>query len=126
MTPDAEEAFAEQLRELRREYRAESPKRLAELRQIMARLTAGDAAALGDCRQAFHRLAGSGGSYGFPLVSARSREGEHLVLRLAAAAAALTSHDLAAIEACVAALAGAFAEAARAFDADPGNMQHPA
>ncbi len=118
MTPDAEDAFAQQYRELRREYLADSPKRLAELRQIEARLAAGDATALGDCRQAFHRLAGSGGSYGFPLVSERSREGEHLVQRLVTAAGPPTSADLAAIDACIAELAGAFAEAVRAFESE--------
>ncbi len=124
MTPDAEDAFAQQLRALRREYLADSPRRLAELHEIRSRLAAGDAAALGDCRQAFHRLAGSGGSYGFPIVSIRSREGEHLVQRLAAGAAAASPDDLTAIDACIAALEGAFAEAARAFDADPGKTQH--
>jgi chemotaxis protein histidine kinase CheA len=112
---DADDTFARQLAELRREYLADSPKRVAELRGLSVRLSHGDAAALADFRQAFHRLAGSGGSYGFPLVSTTSREAEHLVQGLAAAGGALTAADLAAIDACVAGIAKAFEEAARSF-----------
>jgi chemotaxis protein histidine kinase CheA len=115
VTSDADEAFARQLYELRREYLADSPKRLAELRALSARLAAGDTAALAECRQAFHRLAGSGGSYGFPLVSTRSREGEHLIQRLASTASELKGEDLAAFSTCVDAVAHAFEEAAASF-----------
>ncbi len=120
MSADADEDFARQLQALRREYLAESPKRVAELRTLGARLAGGDAAALSECRQAFHRLAGSGGSYGFPRVSSRSREGEHLVQELAAAARVLTPEDVAAVEACVAAVASAFEEAKASFAGGEG------
>ncbi len=117
MPPESDDTFARQLQELRREYLADSPKRMAELRGLSDRLAHGDAGALADFRQAFHRLAGSGGSYGFPLVSTKSREAEHLVQRLAAAGAELTAADLTAIDTCVAGIALAFEEAAATFGA---------
>ena len=120
MTPEADDAFAQQLQELRREYLADSPKRVAELRELGARLAGGDSTALADCRQAFHRLAGSGGSYGFPLVSERSREGEQLLQRLASAGSDLTPDDISAIAACIAGVAGAFSQAVEAFRAPGG------
>jgi len=110
-TNDPDDVLAQQLRQLRREYLADSVKRVAELRALQAELARNQRAALGSLRQAFHRLAGSGGSYGFPLVSARSREGEGLAQRLETAGNPLVPADLAAIEACIAAVDGAFAEA---------------
>ena len=115
MAAEADDTFARQLQALRREYLADSPQRVAELRALSGRLARGDLGALADCRQAFHRLAGSGGSYGFPLVSTTSREGEHLVERLAATGTSLAPSDLAGIDACIAAIARAFAEASTAF-----------
>ncbi len=117
MSTDANDAFAKQLQGLRREYLADSPKRLAELRALGTRLAGGDATALAECRQAFHRLAGSGGSYGFPLVSSCSREGEHLAERLASAGPGLKAEDLAAINACIESVARAFEDAAASFTA---------
>jgi chemotaxis protein histidine kinase CheA len=111
MAAEADDAFARQLQALRREYLADSPKRVAELQALSARLARGDLGALADCRQAFHRLAGSGGSYGFPRVSTTSREAEHLVERLAAAGIGLAPSDIAAIDACIVAVARAFDDA---------------
>lgn len=122
MPADAADAFARQFQELRREYLADAPKRVAELHDLSARLARGDVSALADCRQAFHRLAGSGGSYGFPLVSTRSREGEQLVQRLAAAGASPQPADLLAIDASVAGVALAFEEAAAAFGRPEGSQ----
>jgi len=62
--------------ELRREYLTEAPARLAELRKDLAAVRAGETDALASLRSRFHRLAGSGGSYGFPEISAVSREAE--------------------------------------------------
>lgn len=121
MTSEADDAFARQLQELRREYLADSPKRMAELRELGARLARGDSTALADCRQAFHRLAGSGGSYGFPHVSARSREGEQLVQRLASAGSGLKPDDISAIDACIAGVAEAFSQAIEGFRATDGD-----
>jgi HPt (histidine-containing phosphotransfer) domain-containing protein len=70
---------AEALRELRREYHAEGPARVAELERGLAALSAGDEGAETGLTMLFHRLAGSGGAYGFPQVSATARELERLL-----------------------------------------------
>ena len=119
MAPDADDLLAQQLRQLRREYLSDSVKRVAELRTLQAGLLSDQRAALGGLRQAFHRLAGSGGSYGFPLVSARSREGEGLAQRLEAAGNPLTPADLDGIADCIAAVDRAFADARTAVEAEP-------
>jgi len=67
------------LRELRREYHAESAARIAELQRGLAALAAGDEGAETDLTVLFHRLAGSGGAYGFPQVSTTARELERLL-----------------------------------------------
>jgi hypothetical protein len=119
VTAEPDDALAEQLRLLRREYLADSAQRVDELRRLYARLAGGEHAAAPELRQALHRLAGSGGSYGFPLVSTRSREGEHLASRLAAADTAIQPADLEALRASIEAVASAFAEAQTALDAEP-------
>jgi diguanylate cyclase (GGDEF)-like protein len=65
--------------ELQREYLAELPERLGELDAAAAAFRAGDPTAAASLRTRFHRLAGSGGSYGFPEISAVARELEHWV-----------------------------------------------
>ncbi len=70
MSPALEAAMIE----LRREYVAESPARLQELRKDVAAFAAGEADAAKSLAVRFHRLAGSGGSYGFPEVSTIGRE----------------------------------------------------
>jgi len=70
---------AEALRELRREYHAESPARVAELQRGLAALSAGEDGAETGLTMLFHRLAGSGGAYGFPQVSVTARELERLL-----------------------------------------------
>ena len=119
MAPDADDLLAQQLRQLRREYLGDSVKRVAELKTLLAGLEGDPRAALGALRQAFHRLAGSGGSYGFPLVSARSREGEGLAQRLESAGNPLAPADIAGIADCIAAIDRAFAEARSAMEAEP-------
>ncbi len=118
MSADADDALAQQLRRLRREYLADSGQRVEELRRLYARLAAGEHAALPDMRQALHRLAGSGGSYGFPIVSSCSREGERLASRLAGEDAVVTPADLEALRACVEGVARAFAEALSALNTE--------
>jgi HPt (histidine-containing phosphotransfer) domain-containing protein len=66
----------EVLRQLRRDYLAESAERVAELRADLGRLRGGAADAAAALKGRLHRLAGSGGSYGFPEVSAIAREAE--------------------------------------------------
>ena len=65
---------------LKRDYLRDAPERLAELRKDVAALRAGERDALESLRQRFHRLAGSGGSYGVPRVTDVSREMEQRML----------------------------------------------
>jgi diguanylate cyclase (GGDEF)-like protein len=65
--------------DLQREYLAELSDRLKEIRLDIAAFGAGDPEAAASLRVRFHRLAGSGGSYGFPELGAVARELEHWV-----------------------------------------------
>ncbi len=69
-------AFAE----LQRDYLREAPARLAELRKDLAAFRAGESDAVDSLRQRFHRLAGSGGSYGFPRVTEGARAQEQRIV----------------------------------------------
>lgn len=89
MSTPADDALAEALRRLRLEYLAESGQKVAQLWAIFERVEACEPGALSELRQALHKLAGSGGSYGFPEVSSRSREGELTAERFTASAVAL-------------------------------------
>ena len=62
--------------ELQREYLAELPGMLLLIRSEIDRFRQGDVGAAASLRTRFHRLAGSGGSYGFPGISAVARETE--------------------------------------------------
>ena len=121
MSPDADDVLAQQLRQLRREYLLDSSKRLEELRQLTARLVENDRNALAGLHQAFHRLAGSGGSYGFPAVTSTSREGERVVKRLESAGSPLAPGDIEAIGRCIDGVAGAFAAAKKSGGTDPAS-----
>jgi diguanylate cyclase (GGDEF)-like protein len=63
------EELEQVLAQLRREYVAESPIRLEELRKDVAAFRTGEPDASRSLMIIFHRLAGSGGSYGFPAIS---------------------------------------------------------
>jgi diguanylate cyclase (GGDEF)-like protein len=63
--------------ELQRGYLASMPTRLEELRADAALLETGDRQAAASLRARLHRLAGSGGSFGFLDLSAIAREAEH-------------------------------------------------
>jgi diguanylate cyclase (GGDEF)-like protein len=73
---DGDEAVAS----LQRDYLRDAPERLAELRKDVAAFRAGEPDALASLRQRFHRLAGSGGSYGFPRVTEVARAMENRIL----------------------------------------------
>jgi DNA-binding response OmpR family regulator len=62
MTDELDEALGQ----LRREYLLEAPGRLAELRKDLAAFRSGEVDAADSLTRRFHRLSGSGGSYGFP------------------------------------------------------------
>jgi diguanylate cyclase (GGDEF)-like protein len=61
---------------LQQEYLASLPLRLKELSADIAALGRGEAEAVRSLRDRLHKLAGSGGSYGFTDLSAIAREGE--------------------------------------------------
>lgn len=66
--------------QLQWEYLREAPERLAELRKDLAAFRAGEPDALNSLKTRFHRLAGSGGSYGLPRVSDIARAAEQRIL----------------------------------------------
>lgn len=113
MTNGADGSLDETLRALRREYLADSTQRVEELRTLLARVADGEAAALADLRRAFHKLAGSGGSYGFSEVTAQSRRAEQQAERLLAAGVIPAPTELAALEALINQVDAAFAAARR-------------
>ena len=65
--------------ELQREYLAAMPARLDELRTDLDGLRQGSTAAVGSLKARLHRLAGSGGSFGFQELSALAREAERWI-----------------------------------------------
>jgi len=72
----SEDEVDELFQQLRREYLTEGKERLAELRAELSGFQTGDPGALASLKTQFHRLAGSGGSYGFPEISALAKEAE--------------------------------------------------
>jgi diguanylate cyclase (GGDEF)-like protein len=104
------DALNDALAELRREYLFDAPGRLAELRKDVAAFRAGEADAASSLLRRFHRLAGSGGSYGFPDISALAREGEKL---LSPGAPGSEISPVARLESLVDRLAASFDVAAR-------------
>jgi chemotaxis protein histidine kinase CheA len=73
---DFDDQFDEVFQQLRREYVAEADARVAELRADAAAFGGGDPAAVSSLKTRFHRLAGSGGSYGFPGIGTLAKEAE--------------------------------------------------
>ena len=67
---------ASAFRTLQLEYLASLPARLEELRADIAGFRAGDRGATDSLKVHLHRLAGSGGSYGFVELGAIAREAE--------------------------------------------------
>jgi HPt (histidine-containing phosphotransfer) domain-containing protein len=62
--------------DLQREYLASMPERLEELRSDLAAMNGGAVEAAGSLKARLHRLAGSGGSFGFLDISVIAREAE--------------------------------------------------
>jgi chemotaxis protein histidine kinase CheA len=111
--------LAEVLRTLRRDYLRDAPQRVAELREQLAAVERGDAAALDTLRRSLHRLAGSGGSYGFDVVSSSARAGEHAARRALERGGPPGTDDLAELRAAVERVDAAFAEARSAEGSPP-------
>lgn len=70
------DALDQAMLDLQREYLAEFPERLEELRADIAAFRALRPEAAASLKIRFHRLAGSGGSYGFPEIGVVAREME--------------------------------------------------
>lgn len=68
------------LLELQQEYVREAPARLAELSKDLAAFRNGEPDAIDSLKTRFHRLAGSGGSYGLPRVTEIARAMEQRIL----------------------------------------------
>lgn len=73
------DAYDNAYHELQREYLDELPKMFAELRSDIESFRKGEKV-LPALRTGFHRLAGSGGSYGYPEISELARAAERLVM----------------------------------------------
>src|SRR5690606_20703624 len=100
--------------QLRREYLAGADARLAELRAEVESLRAGDREAASRLRARLHRLAGSGGSHGFPEISSAAREAEVMLRERGAGPA-----DADALDDVVDRLAVAFSEAESSMRGGP-------
>ncbi len=74
-SPDLDAA----IQALRRDYLAGAAARLAEIRRDVDAWRAGEADAVASLKTRFHRLAGSGGSYGFPDISTAARRLEESI-----------------------------------------------
>lgn len=107
-TPEDDPLFVA-LRALRAEYLADAPRKITELWNALARVQNGEPGAVGELRTLVHHLAGSGGAYGFPLVTERARAAEQLIDRRGAAR--LAAAELAELRAHLQALADAFDQA---------------
>jgi HPt (histidine-containing phosphotransfer) domain-containing protein len=66
---------------LRSEYLADAPRKVGELWKALERVQNGEPDAAGQLRVLVHHLAGSGGAYGFPVVTERARAAEQLIDR---------------------------------------------
>lgn len=104
------------MRGLRTQYLGDADERVAELWSDIARVEAGDRDALDELRRRFHKLAGSGGSYGLDDVTTCSREGESAAKRLLDAGAPPDAAAFTELSTHVRRVADAFAAAK---DADP-------
>lgn len=107
--------LAEMMKKLGRDYLRDSPERVVELRAALGAVERGEPEAMDTLRRQLHKLAGSGGSYGFDDVSSAAREGEGVARRLFESGQAPAAGDLTALRAAVDAVAAAF-DAARAAE----------
>ena len=104
-------ALEQALRQLRRDYLAAGPARVAELWSALTGVQNGDADALERLRLLAHRLAGSGGGYGFPSISQAGRHADQLSRELLARASPPDPSALTQLTALVQGIADAFAGA---------------
>jgi hypothetical protein len=107
----AEEDLQRALRELRLEYLAESPRRVAELWSALERVQNGVTGSLAELRLLVHRLAGSGGGYGLPEVTIASRAADTFCRSLLDAGAPPGADDVTQLRVLIQGVADAFARA---------------
>ena len=111
MTTPPDENLERALRALRIEYLAESPDRVSELWRALARVQNGDRDGLEALHLRAHRLAGSGGGYGVPDVSAAARDADQYVRRLSESSSLPASADIDRLGELVQGIADAFTKA---------------
>jgi len=109
MNPD--EKLAAALRQLREDYLADAPRRVAELWTAWARVQNDGLPSLDGLRLLTHRLAGTGGAYGLPDVTERAREADQTSRVLIEAGTPLTPDDLQRLRALVQGIADALQDA---------------
>ncbi|MBT3352120.1 MAG: hypothetical protein HOC91_18085 [Nitrospinaceae bacterium] len=82
--PSLPESMREALTALKKEYLSRWPEKNERLETLLAQITdqQGSGDALKDFRMEFHKLAGSGGSYGMPEITETSREAELYVVSI--------------------------------------------
>lgn len=111
MTTSPDDPLAGALRRLREEYLAASPQRVAELWTAYARVQNGGAPSLDGLRTLVHRLAGTGSSYGLPVVTERARAADQACRALLESGAPLSSDDVQRLRRLVQGIADAFQDA---------------
>jgi HPt (histidine-containing phosphotransfer) domain-containing protein len=116
MDEAADDQMADVMRGLRAAYLDEAPERVRDLSAALGRLRLRDRSALEDIQRYFHRLAGSGGSYGFPDVTTTSRAAEVDVRQIVEAGRDPVRADFEMIEAAILALSSAFHAARQDFE----------
>lgn len=114
------DALAEALRKLRSEYLKDAPLRISELWALLERVEHRDRGALDELGRALHKLAGSGGSYGFPGISDRSRAAEQGIQRVLASGGGVSESDLFALRSMIEDVVSAFAAASAEGTSAPG------
>ncbi len=109
--PTPDENFNRAMKALRAEYLAAAPQRIGELWSALERVQNGESEGLPELRILVHRLAGSGGGYGFAEVSAAARAADTFCRSLIDAAADPGARDVAALRVLIQGVADAFARA---------------
>lgn len=109
--PSPDENLENAMKALRSEYLADAPLRIGELWGALERVQNGEAAGLTELRILVHRLAGSGGGYGFPDVSAAARAADTFCRSLIDAADRPGARDVTELRVLIQGVADAFAGA---------------
>lgn len=116
--PSLPEPLRSALDELRKDYLARWPEKHEGLESLLAQLsgTRGSGDALTNLRMEFHKLSGSGGSYGMPEITAAGREAETYVTSIIDAGGAVSQDAHRKIQEYLARLNDIFSGARRESD----------